>query len=135
MLPTAPPERSEQRKPVLALNETRKTLLASRLRMVFSRSEKRSVRTLTIHPGDGVWLESCKEIDTTGMSAPLDLLFLDADHRVVAKVAHIQPGTASPKIGIARGVLELPAGTITSTQTEIGDRILIEPIGADRAAS
>ena len=117
------------------MNETRKTLLASRLRMAFSAQEKRSVRALTIRPGDGVWVESCREVDMTGMSAPLDLLFLDADHRVVARVSHIEPGAVTPRIGVAQGVLELPAGTITSTHTEIGDRILIEPIGADCAAS
>jgi uncharacterized protein len=123
------------RGPVLALNETRKTLLASRLRFGACPRTRHTVRGLRIFPGDGIWVESCKQVDTSGMPVPLDLLFLDADHRVVAKVTHVPPGERSPRISVAHGVLELPAGTIVSTNTEIGDRILIEAIVAGRTAS
>lgn len=114
--------------PILVLNETRKTLLASRLRMSRSTARGESFAIGTILPGDGYWVEPAKQVDTFGMAVPLDLLFLDADYRVVEKVGNLQPGALSPQVAKATGVLELPAGTIPATHTEIGDRILIEAI-------
>jgi hypothetical protein len=120
---------------VLVLNETRKTLLASRLHWARPGRVHHELRGRKILPGDGIWLEACDQVHTTGMAAPLDLLFLDADHRVVEKISHLPPGSSSPRVPVACGVLELPAGTIRSTQTEIGDRILIEAIVAERSPS
>jgi uncharacterized protein len=116
--------------PILALNETRKTLLASRLRMARSVGARRGANGGRILPGDGLWIESCRQVNTSGMDSSLDLLFLDADHRVVEKVTSMPPGAVSPEVSRAMGVLELPEGTIPATQTEIGDRILIEAIVA-----
>jgi hypothetical protein len=113
--------------PILALNETRKTLLASRLRLTRAAVKAPGARA-PVFPGDGLWVEPCIEVDTTGLPVSLDLLFLDEDHRVVESVTAMRPGGRSPRVSQARGVLELPAGTIPATHTEIGDRILIEPI-------
>lgn len=121
--------------PVLALNETRKTLLASRLRVTDRRRLRGMLRDLQLFPGDGIWVEACKQVNTSGIPVSLDLLFLDADHRVVAKIPHASPGGRSPLVTVASGVLQLPAGTIGSTHTELGDHILIEAITANQAAS
>jgi hypothetical protein len=113
---------------ILALNETRKTLLASRL-MVADRSTQRSEAVAArILPGDGVWIEACNRIDTSRMRVSLDLLFLDSDYRVLAAVTDVRPGSACPQVEQAVGVLELAAGTIQLSQTEKGDRVALEPI-------
>jgi hypothetical protein len=118
---------------ILALNETRKTLLASRL-MIADHSRRRDTTVVdTILPGDGVWIEPCKRVDTSGMRASLDLLFLDSDRRVVAAVADVPPGSACAEVEKATGVLELAAGTIRLTQTETGDHVVLEPIVAPPA--
>jgi uncharacterized protein len=113
---------------ILALNETRKTLLASRL-MIADRSQRLSdALGARILPGDGVWIEACNRVDTSGMRVSLDLLFLDSDYRVLAAVTDVRPGSACPEVEEAVGVLELAAGTIQLSQTEKGDHVVLEPI-------
>lgn len=113
---------------VLVLNETRKTLLASRLRVLHTVESQPTNARDPILPGDGLWVEEGHQVDTTGMPMSLDLLFLDTDHRVVELITAMGPGTLSPAVLTATGVLELPPGTIPSTRTQIGDHILIEAI-------
>jgi uncharacterized protein len=119
---------------ILALNETRKTLLASRL-MISDRSKQRAATLAeNILPGDGVWIEACNHVDTSLVRASLDLLFLDSDHRVVAAVTDVRPGSACPEVEKAVGVLELAAGTIRLSQTEKGDHVVLEPIVSPRTS-
>ena len=113
---------------ILALNETRKTLLASRLLLVRGPRARDASLAPNIHPGDGVWLDGCERIDTASMRAPLDLLFLDADQRVVAVVANLHAGSAVPQVDGAVGILQLAPGTIRLSQTQKGDHIVVEPI-------
>ena len=113
---------------ILALNETRKTLLASRLLLVRGSEAMLASLVANIHPGDGLWIDDCDEVDTAGMRASLDLLFLDAGHRVVAAVTNLRAGSACPKVERAVGVLQLAAGTIQLSQTQKGDYIVLEPI-------
>ena len=116
---------------ILALNETRKTLVASRLHVVKA-ADRGSPRTQppSILPGDAVWVEACDRIDTSAIPDALDLLFLDADHRVLAAVADVPPGSRCYQVDGAVGVLELAPGTIRLSQTEKGDLIVLEPIVA-----
>lgn len=114
---------------ILALNETRKTLLASRVRKA-SAGTVLPREAAAILPGDGFWLESCNQVDTSDMPLPLDLMFLDHDHTVVATITAVQPGMCSAAVAGAAHVLELPPGTIPLSRTEKGDRIRIEAIGA-----
>ena len=64
------------------------------------------------------------------MPAPLDLLFLDEGNRVVEIASQVPPRVMSAKVTAAAGVLELPAGTIPITHTEIGDKIETEAVVA-----
>jgi hypothetical protein len=121
---------AEEEPLVLVLNETRKTLLASRLRVLRAPGLRAVSVSDPILPGDGLWIESGNQVDTTRMAVSLDLVFLDADHRVVESITAVGPGAVTPEVAKAAGVLELPAGTIPSTQTQIGDRILIEAINS-----
>lgn len=114
--------------PVLVLNETRKTLLASRL-CTLRATERRPVTAReTILPGDGLWVVDGHQVDTSEMPDALDLLFLDTDHCVVEMITAMGPGLLSPSVNRAAGVLGLPAGTIPATRTQIGDHILMEAI-------
>jgi uncharacterized protein len=119
---------------ILALNETRKTLLASRLLVVRGSEIRLASLAANIRPGDGVWIDGCDRIDTSGMRAAFDVLFLDAEHRVVAVVPNLRPGSKYPKVESAVGVLQLADGTIRLSQTEKGDHVSLEPI-VPRAAS
>lgn len=113
---------------VLALNETRKTLLASRLLIAKGAHGLATTAAENICPGDGVWIEACNSIDTSSVREPLDLLFLDSKHRVVATVPNLGRGARCPEVEEAAGVLEVAAGTIRLSQTEKGDHIVLEAI-------
>jgi len=113
---------------ILALNETRKTLLASRLLLSHGPGARPASLAASILPGDGVWMDDCNHIDTTGTQAALDLVFLDAAHRVVAVVSNLRPGIACPRVEDAVGVLQLAAGTIELSKTKKGDQVALEPI-------
>lgn len=113
---------------ILALNETRKTLLASRLHVGGPAVIDALPAKPDMLPGDGVWIEACNRVDTSSMPVSLDLVFLDSDHRVVGAMTSLRPGSPCPAVEGAVGVLELAAGTIRRTQTRRGDRVLLEPI-------
>jgi protein-S-isoprenylcysteine O-methyltransferase Ste14/uncharacterized membrane protein (UPF0127 family) len=63
-------------------------------------------------PGEGLWLDPCRQVHMFGMRYPVDVAFLDADGRVVRAIAGLAPGRISPRVDSARSVLELPAGTL-----------------------
>ncbi len=111
--------------PMLALNETKKTVLASRLRREPSTDGSAA---LDIRPGDGIWLEGCKRIDTSSIAISLELVFLDEERRVVAIVPEVRKGMLCPEVTEAASVLQVAVGTTRLTRTQKGDRILIEPI-------
>ena len=122
---------------ILALNETRKTLIASGLAKSRERTSKPVVHESAIAGGGGVWIEDCHQVDATGMRAAVDVIFLDAGSRVIAGSTEITPGAKTPEVEGAVSALALPSGTIRFSQTEPGDRIAIETVGAElqRASS
>lgn len=77
-------------------------------------------------PGEGLLLAPCIGVHTAFVRFPLDLLFLDRGNRVIASIAGITPFRVSPLHFRASAVLELPAGSIAGSATEIGDVITFE---------
>jgi uncharacterized membrane protein (UPF0127 family) len=61
------------------------------------------------------------------MRYPLDVVFLDAEHRIVHVEAALQPGTLSPKVPEAESVLELAAGRAAAAELTAGSQLTIEP--------
>lgn len=79
-------------------------------------------------PGKGLWLTPCQWIHTFGMSFPIDALYLDSDYKVIYACRDLMPSRlASLKLG-ARSVIELPAGTVSGTQTTVGDRLELKEL-------
>ena len=73
--------------------------------------------------GDGVWLVPCNAIQTIGMRFPIDLVFMDAGGRVVRVCENVQPGRVVWRVPEADSVLEVPAGVVQSSETQVGDTI------------
>jgi uncharacterized membrane protein (UPF0127 family) len=73
--------------------------------------------------GEALWIRPCKGIHTIGMCFPIDILFLDSDNRVVDCKERMPPNRLSKVVFKAKTVLELPAGTVSVTETRIGDKI------------
>lgn len=76
-----------------------------------------------IESGEGLLLEPCRAVHMYGMTYPLDVAFLDEDGVVIALYRELAPGARSHWHGSARYALEIPAGTLASTATEVGDVI------------
>jgi hypothetical protein len=74
--------------------------------------------------GEGIWLKPFHGIPTTGLLAPLDLIYLDSHCRVVEMVESF-PTFLATKMSRAASVLVLPAHSIYSSQTQPGDQLIL----------
>lgn len=72
---------------------------------------------------DALWIKPCNSIHMLFMSFPIDVVFLDREQKVVGLAANIKPFHFSPIFWKASSALELPTGTIASSQTKEGDSI------------
>lgn len=91
-----------------------------------------------MNAGEGLWVVPSQGIHTVGLLAPIDLIYLDAHNRVIHLVEHLSPFRISPFLLKSHSVLELPAHTIYSSQTHVGDQLLIclrEEMGTHLKAS
>ena len=77
--------------------------------------------------GGGLWVVPSHGIHTVGLLAPIDLIYLDAQNRVIHLVEHLSPFRIAPIRLKSSSVLELPPHTIYSSQTHVGDQLLIGP--------
>ena len=71
--------------------------------------------------GEGLLLRPCRAVHMLGMRFPLDVAFLDAGNRIVARYPRLAPGAHTGWHRRARAALELPAGTLDETGTVEGD--------------
>jgi uncharacterized membrane protein (UPF0127 family) len=91
----------------------------------------------TLADGSGLWLPDSNGIHMMFMRFPIDALFLSRPDpasdgaRVVVAVRERLPAWRGlvPLVRGAHGVLELPAGAIAGSGTQVGDAILLEPLG------
>ncbi len=79
-------------------------------------------------PGKGLWITPCQWIHTFGMSFPIDALYLDSDYVVVYTCRHLKLSRLGSLKLRARSVIELPAGTVSETQTTVGDRLELKAV-------
>src|ERR1035441_5840327 len=103
-------------------NLTRQTVLATRMELADS-APKRNRGLLgrgSLAPGEGLWIVPCESIHTFFMQFPIDLVYLDRERRIKKLRSEVPPWRISVCL-TAHSILELPAGTICSTQTQAGD--------------
>ena len=110
-------------------NATRNVDLGHSIRLASSLVDRARglLGTPALAPGEGLWLSPCSSIHTFFMRYPIDIVFLDADHRVLAQQTLI-PWRVSRWIAKSRGVLELAAGTLERTGTQQGDRLEVKDV-------
>ena len=75
--------------------------------------------------GEALWIKPCMSIHTFGMKFPIDVIFLNKKNEVIAIKKNLRPNRLTRIYFSSVSVLELPAGTIDVTATEIGDKIEI----------
>jgi uncharacterized membrane protein (UPF0127 family) len=75
--------------------------------------------------GEGLWMKPFRGIAATAMPAPLDLIYLDEECRVIdlaESFPTFQVSSSSPR---PQSVLALPAHSIYSSQTQSGDQLVL----------
>ncbi len=78
-----------------------------------------------LRQGESLWIRPCKGIHTIGMGFPIDAVFLSKRNVVISVRQNFPPNRATRLYFEAVSVLELTAGTLTATDTRVGDRIEI----------
>jgi uncharacterized membrane protein (UPF0127 family) len=73
--------------------------------------------------GESLWIRPCKGIHTIGMGFPIDVVFLNKRNVVISVKQNFPPNRMTRFYFSAVSVLELTAGTLTATDTRVGDRI------------
>ncbi len=82
-------------------------------------------------PGEGLLLRPCQGVHMHWMRYPLDVIFLDPRGVVVATYPELRPWRFSGTHKEAECALEVRAGTLRDTGTDVGHRIeLAEAPGA-----
>jgi uncharacterized membrane protein (UPF0127 family) len=79
---------------------------------------------LSLNPNEGLWLTPFRGIPHSGVTAPLDLIYLDKDSRVVALVESF-PVLHNCSRLVAESLLVLPPHSISSSETQLGDQFVL----------
>jgi uncharacterized membrane protein (UPF0127 family) len=79
--------------------------------------------TSAFRPDTALHFKPCQSIHTFFMRYSIDVLYLDRNHKVVALESNVRPGKFGRIHTMASSVVELPAGKISETETEIGQEV------------
>jgi uncharacterized membrane protein (UPF0127 family) len=111
-----------------ARNINRNVFLGDRIREAEDLSSRLVglLGTRRLEFGEGLWISPCNGIHSFGMRFEFDALFLDSRMKVIGLYNRFRKNRISRVFWAARGVLELPEGTIETTGTEVGDEIEFE---------
>lgn len=82
---------------------------------------------LRLKSDQGIWVIPSQGVHTFGVLVPIDLIYLDSEHRVIHTIESLGSFRIGPIRRNCTSVLELPARTIYSSQTQVGDELLICP--------
>ena len=107
------------------LNKTQNTLLADQVEMadtLFPRCIGLLGRP-SLSKSNALILKPCRSIHMFFMRFAIDVVFVDKNDRVVGLVEEIKPFRMSAYFSKASYAIELPAGTIARTRTQLGDQI------------
>ena len=108
-------------------NLTQKTTLASSVEMADNplKSMKGLLGRDSLNPKEALVIWHCQSIHMFFMKFAIDVVFADADNKVVGIVSRIKPFRLSPVFWKSSCAIELPAGTIEETKTQVGDQLTI----------
>ena len=117
------------------LNRSKQTVLASEAELAdTSWSRMRGLlgrRPDEFTSGKGLWIVPSQGVHTVGMSFPIDVLYLDSRRQVIYTRQRLEPFRIAALKFRARSVVELPAGTLAQTLTEVGDVLEISEIRSE----
>ena len=80
----------------------------------------------TINLKESLVITQCNSIHMLFMKFAIDVVFLDKENKVAGVVAGIKPFEFSPIFWKSTCAIELPAGTIKESKTQVGDQTEIK---------
>lgn len=109
------------------INITRQQVLGDTIKQAISffRRLVGLLATASLPRGAGLLIKPCSSVHTFGMRYSIDVIFVDKTDSVIAAVVGLKPGRLAMQRG-ADYVIELPAGTIVATGTQIGDTVELQ---------
>ncbi len=121
--------REKSRKVCCVFNKTRESFLSLNVTVAdthFTRL-RGLLGKMRLKTDEGIWVVPSYGVHTIGVPFAIDLIYLDADYRVISLIESF----GSFRIGPVRlqcvSVLELAKQAIYSSQTHVGDELLICP--------
>ncbi len=119
-------------KRLVARNTTLDTVVATRVSVAATRAARRTglLSRDGLDTGEALWIVPSRGVHTFGMKFAIDVVALDDTGAVIDCVNALRPWRIRlPRRGTA-GVLELAAGALVASGTQIGHRILFETVNA-----
>jgi hypothetical protein len=110
-----------------AYNQTRECFLGLEVKAADLPSARvgELISTRPLKSGEGVWMTPFRGIPVAAIPAPLDLIYLDHDCRVIDTVESFPTFQVSASSPQPNSVLALPAHSIYSSQTQPGDQLVL----------
>jgi len=113
--------------PVLyqCLNTTQKTVVATAVKKADSYWARLAGLMFRkgLAPGAGLWIVPCRDIHSIWMRFAFDAVFLDKNGKVIHLIESMKPYRISPILRHGHSVLELEAGALHESQTQVGDTL------------
>jgi hypothetical protein len=76
--------------------------------------------------GQGCWIKPCSSIHTFGMTFPIDVLVLDCNLKVIAKIEKMKPWRFSRIYWLAHSMLEFRSPL--TVPCSIGDQLMVKEV-------
>jgi hypothetical protein len=83
-----------------------------------------------LSPGQALILQPESSIHMFFMRFPLDVLFLDKDNRVLFLYEALPAWRVSRMVRGSKRVVEMPAGSIAASGTQVGDQLALRAAGS-----
>lgn len=80
---------------------------------------------MRLRSDEGLWMIPARGIHTFGLTFPIDVIYLDAQLRVVHLIENLGPLRIAPIRLQCQSILELPARSIYGSGTQLGDQLMI----------
>ncbi|UCZ53151.1 DUF192 domain-containing protein [Bacillus shivajii] len=109
------------------VNLSNENVLASDVKQAYSflKRLKGLMFTKELGSGKAIHLKPCRSVHTFFMNYAIDVIYLGEGNKVVAINENLQPNKAGKHYKYARSVVELPVGTVSHSQTKVGDVLSI----------
>ncbi len=106
-------------------NSTRQEAIASRVVVADSpwSRMKGLLGRKSLGQDEALVISDCQSVHMMFMSFPIDVIFINRQKRVVGLCRDLQPFQFSPVFWKSACAIEVPAGTIVRTYTQLGDQI------------